>query len=709
MNIKYFYEFKGLDEVLNRVEILCPQVVYAKEIMGASNAFILEYPTVKKLETVQTSGAEIGIISKSVLQFTDLHTENMQGYQVRLYRNSILYWIGWLDSELYSENLSLYPPYPVKFSSADFNILERLKFTDLQDRKFTDITTLLQQLKRCFNKLNLPFSRLYIGCSTIPQGITLTSSETALHKLYIQSSNFYDEDGEAMTCRKAVEAILDPFGLMIIQRDASVYIYDYNAIKTGSVMKCYNFETLAYIGDTAVDTILGNLPEIGFSSDSSTFEYEEMINNVSITSSLYAPSNFFEASIKLDTLSDKWPTVDYPEYKTDLYYKDKNMENVQGQGYLVYTEKGSDNTLIGAEARYTPVSSSTKVLYRSKTYEYLIKTNKPFFINIQVKIYLNTRLNPFDEDQGKVEESNTVRYITVPCLIYIIDESGHPTMYYSGLSAQSDNQKWVNCQNGSPDPEASSLFFSDSKLGGGHIFNTWVANANTKRLPYDDRGEPETTAGQWFDVSNKAGKGVNIPIPSQSGTLVFEILNNQYVSNGYWPGVTPYPEAGINNILFNDIKITITDENEKEIDLEDFEFKSYVNKKVKADFREVKLYCVSANEEECPAGKGNILKKTAYGHELQLSFTRAGQTDCLERLLMRTIHSNYTAKSRLISVDVEMSKNPIMRVVTYNPIIDSPGMLVSGCKLDFGNATTHLTAYDFSADTANLSSIPYED
>lgn len=105
--------------------------------------------------------------------------------------------------------------------------------------------------------MGLPFQKLYIGCSTIPVGVTKFISESALHVLYIQSANFYDEDGEPMSCREVVESILEPFGLMMVQRDASVYIYDLNTVKSGGVMKCYNFDTLSYIGDTAVNVFFG--------------------------------------------------------------------------------------------------------------------------------------------------------------------------------------------------------------------------------------------------------------------------------------------------------------------------------------------------------------------------------------------------------------------------------------------------------------------
>ncbi len=262
MNIKYYHDFIGADDVVNRFEILQNSSTTPKLIKATNEPFCIEYFEVKKLEPVQGSLATLKLISESIFQYIDLHTDDMREYMIKFYRSGQLYWVGYLDSELYNENLTDSAPYTVEFSGADFNILERLKFRNESENAYTDIASFITQLKRCFDKLGLPFQKLYIGCSTTPEGVTMTTTQTALHVLYIQSSNFYDEDGEPMSCREVVESILKPFGLMMVQRDASVYIYDLNTVKSGGVMKCYNFDTLSYIGDTAVNVLLGYISEI---------------------------------------------------------------------------------------------------------------------------------------------------------------------------------------------------------------------------------------------------------------------------------------------------------------------------------------------------------------------------------------------------------------------------------------------------------------
>ncbi|MCD8270570.1 MAG: hypothetical protein LUD46_20415 [Parabacteroides sp.] len=95
-------------------------------------------------------------------------------------------------------------------------------------------------------------------------------------------------------------------------------------------------------------------------------------------------------------------------------------------------------------------------------------------------------------------------------------------------------------------------------------------------------------------------------------------------------------------------------------------------------------------------------------YEYQTAFTRAGQTDILERLLMCTIHSNFTAKNKSLSIDIKMTDNPMLRYVTYKNVIQSDGMYIAGATLDFHNAVTTIKAVEFSADVDKLSNIPYE-
>lgn len=716
MNVKYYYEFEGTDKVLNRVEMLCDGSVTPEEIKGGASPFILEYPEVKKLEPVQSSGAKLNLISERVFRFLDLHTDDMQGYLIKFYRAGVLYWIGYLDSELYTEDLSATPPYPVEFSAADFNILERLKFQDENEKRYTDITTLLTQVKRCFDRLNLPFLRLYIGCSTVVEDVALSAAETALHKLYIQSSNFYDEDGEPMSCREVIESILEPFGLVMVQRDACVYICDYNTIKAGGVMKCYDFGTLAYQGDVAVPVVLGDLSEIGFASTDATLGFEEMINNTVISCSPYMDTTVLKAAeVKEENVSVKVipGSMDYITYTKDLYGRCPGWEVLNNSHFIIYTNKDDDKTISGASLYNI---SSAVNLFRLKTTEFLISASNKHFLCLKIQCYLGTRNNPFDTNEGMNSDVyNKALFSDLHTNLYTLDSEGNILYYYDNASytPTTPGGGWIRAVNGVIPEKKCRLVFCQADLRNADILNTWVTN-NDQACYFPPLKEelPETVPQKYI------GTGIYIPLDSVvHGTVVLELGGDVQIyklgknKKGYflWPfEMSAYPTE-IKDVLVNNVQMSICDGDHKEIKNLDCEFKSYVNKKVVTDFEKKELKVTSCNEEQIPTGKGCILAFRNNRYELQLKYTRGGQTDVLERLLFCSIHSNFTTKNRNISVDIKMTENPAMRYVTYNGILPSKGMLVKGCSLDFDTAVTRITAADFSEDTVKLSSLPYNE
>lgn len=713
MNIKYWFEFKGLDEVLNRVEILTDSNVIPEEVQVPDGAFSLQYLTVKKLDVVQGSQATLRLTSRKIFEFIGLHTDDMQEYMIRFYRAGRLYWLGFLDSELYSENLTDYPPYPVEFAGADFNIMKRLKYRDEAGNRYTDVVPFITHLKRCFDLLGLPFDKLYIGCTTVANDVPASPSETALHVLYMMSANFYDEDNEPMTCREVVENILRPFGLMMVQKNGSVFIYDYNTVKLGLPMKRYHFASWAYEAEETVNFDLGDISDIKTLTTDASFGFEEMINNVQITSSLYAENMLNKVSVSEETLSEETNKESNRQYNLYYYNKCENIENVAGK-YVRYVRDG-ESDITGGELIYSAKPPSISPIFRVKASNYLIETDSASNLNVKLKAYANTRENPFNANTG-IQGNKQSGAIKLYCNLYIVDNLGKPISYCdleiregagrpdAQVNPDRIRNYWKESTDGSLVPGKFILWLSNEDIKSS-VLDNWVTNAN-KLNPTDDLSISVTIP------STLVGKGINIPVKYASGYLVFEITNKCRIVNPQGDdGVSDnnlLPEGNIKNILINDIVISLTDKKGDVIPTDDYIFKSYVNKKVATDFKNIDLKCISANEENLPIGKANILKKMDNSYKLQLSFTRGSQTNILERLLMCTIHSNHTKKNVSISVTVKMTENPTLSYCTYKNVIHSDGMYITGATLDFYNATATIKAEEFSADDARISDIPYD-
>lgn len=236
-NIKYYYTFKSINEDNYRVEILTTGTTTATEILATLTPLELEYSAKDKLDIIRSAGATLNLISSSMFQYLDLNTDHMQEFKVIIYKNGSVYWSGWLDSELYSEQLSQYDNYTVSFTASDFNILERLKYLN-NNEKYTDIVSLFTVINRCLNILGLS-TTINIGCSTTSTDFEIADNETIFHKLFIQSANFYDEKDEAMSLKDVIENVLKSFGMMLVQIDNEFYIYDINSIINNTTFKKY--------------------------------------------------------------------------------------------------------------------------------------------------------------------------------------------------------------------------------------------------------------------------------------------------------------------------------------------------------------------------------------------------------------------------------------------------------------------------------------
>ena len=671
MNIAYYYEFRGLDNVLNRVEILTANSVTAKEATGTGTPFVLTYADAKKLDPVQGAGARIGLVSHEIFEFISLHTDDMQGYMIKMYRAGKLYWIGWLDPELYEEQLSDYPPYPVEFTAADFNVLERLKYKDGNDANYTDIASMKEHLKRCLYALALPFEKIYIGCSTMAEGITLSDSETVLDKLYVMSANFYDEENEPMSCREVIESILQPFGLMMVQRDGNIYIYDYNTIEGGLSMKCYNYANWTYEGLQTPEYNHGDLSNIGFMSTEGGYGFEEMKNNVTITSSLYGDSGLIEESVEETKLSEEKSSTETNEYIKKIYSK---CVMWNAEEYLFAEDKETDNTLIGAMMKYTGRHDVDNNISFANTSNLFVPGGRDVFMRLKCDVYASTNDNPC---------RITIRYGL------FLNDGEKDTLVYIGPN-------WYGAPKPAlyPYPELSFVG-SVGMYNQPNVTNTWLTNSKVVHNPY---GGLDAYVSKEKDLY----AGERIPVPYESGYLRLVLMS----------GIVDYnypdkPFQGIVDFIVNNVSIKFEDADGNSISTDDYEFKSYVNKKVKSDLGEITLKCISANEEKAPVGKANILKKVDSGFTFQLSYTRAGQTNILERLLMCTIHSNYSQKHGRFGCKLHLKDNPIMGYVTYNKFLKG-NFLVTGAELNFRRATMTLSCVGFSRDVAKLSDIPYD-
>jgi hypothetical protein len=309
LQVQYYYQFRDLNNQLYRVEILknSTDVITAEEIDGDSKPFSVEYPLVAKFEPIHGSGCELNVISSTNMKFLSLYTADMMEYQIHFYKVidgiEYLIWAGYKDSELYHEDFSQVSDYPVQFTGNDgFNLLERLNFVDESGVNYYGIKSQWDILKIIFNRLNLPIQKLYVCISTVLDDSPAGSTETIFHKQYSICENFYDEDGKPSSLRDLLESFLKPLGAFIIQDGGNYFICDINSLakNTDLTFKVFSISDFSYIHDEVINTSIGDLSNIGFSSDRQNFDFVPGFNRQVVSWSPYRQNKIIDFNAEDD-------------------------------------------------------------------------------------------------------------------------------------------------------------------------------------------------------------------------------------------------------------------------------------------------------------------------------------------------------------------------------------------------------------------------
>lgn len=218
----------------------------------------VEWNEVNKIEPVQGSSLTLTLISPGDRTLTDLYNVEPASLFVTLMRNGDLWWIGAVDPELYAEPYTSSGGYEVTVTASDFGVLDRLDFDG------TGVMSIRSIIDSCI-------AHMY---SLVPKPMLnanfRSTTPSDLSDLYVDSSNFYDEDGEPMTWREVLEAVLQPMGLRIVQRCGRIFLYDINTL-AGPVGKAMQAQ------------------EVWWSSDDAELSIDDTYDKVTLTLSPYVP------------------------------------------------------------------------------------------------------------------------------------------------------------------------------------------------------------------------------------------------------------------------------------------------------------------------------------------------------------------------------------------------------------------------------------
>lgn len=270
LNLRYRGQFLAIDGTVWRVDILQEgyQGTVGELTFEADEPLVIDWKETSKEEVICSSEATLRIESPGDRTYEDLYTIAPGEIRMDVFRAGQLYWSGLLDPEFYEEPYERARNYPVALTFSDFGILDRLKFEGLTGK--SSVWTILGV---ALNRAHLNYTIDYVpgsipGPTSIPTFSSLRfergQSTAPLDEISVVADNFYDEDGDPCTLKEAIEGILQPLGLKMIQRAGKIWVYDLNGLYAEAAPRA-----------------------IVWDGDSQTMGADKVYNNIKVTWSPY--------------------------------------------------------------------------------------------------------------------------------------------------------------------------------------------------------------------------------------------------------------------------------------------------------------------------------------------------------------------------------------------------------------------------------------
>ena len=218
--LKYQGEFiSKYDMISYRIEIAEKDYIgeVTEMVMQADNplVFIWEKRGDDFTQTVKASEATINVLSITNFQYLGLFSSNPQKYRLTVYRNSQLYWRGFVVADLYSETFAA-PPYEVAIKAVDgFGLLSKINYPTL-----SGLTSLHDIMSTCLSKLDLDL-KVCDWLDLYSEG--MNESESPLKQCFINMDILHKVNTE-VTYMDMLDMCLKPFAAQLFQVNGSIHI-----------------------------------------------------------------------------------------------------------------------------------------------------------------------------------------------------------------------------------------------------------------------------------------------------------------------------------------------------------------------------------------------------------------------------------------------------------------------------------------------------
>lgn len=677
MYLKYYGEFVSENNTRYRVEIhTTDSGAVAQEIrFPYDEPLTIEWDTTDKITPIQSSIATLQILSETDRKFVDMYRIEAGSVTLSIYRAGNLYWRGTLDTEMYEEPYSYLTDYVVTLTFSDFGILDRMTYSG------EGCVTLQSIVEWCLTGSKVLAAgdiatRLVKHVSTTDPVCGYSGAGVQdIFNLLVNTENFFDDEGEAMTAEDVLTAILQPLALQIKQKGGKVYIFDINAL----------------CGLSPVN--------VRWKKDDAVLSTDKVYNNVSINFSPMDDPEMVKGTVEKDEslTVESGGSLIYCNYHKDnfgycdsgegfYFHKGDSFESniILGEGMSFFqvvpvfsgqeetgvfwgrrsgdrgrADYGGALTVVGNAPRGVfanndeSAACTSRMIFKlpKKLLNYTSIDRTKYSLRINLSLLFDVRYNPYEGAEEYNESGDWqnlqdwVNQAYVPFRLILYDANGTALYHFENKQMMLSNSylkrstycKWVAGAGQWGDAFLAYYDWNDRKSASG--CGGWQENKPI--IGYYRDGLPS--------VWSKRNGGDYIDLPTVGGYLELQIGSGVHQFDYRREVKDIYSK--IRWVMYKEPSITLCYKNGVEVEGNDIEDVAFLNTAAKEDLSIDTVLGTPPNTFGLPSAKGLFLSPSFYAVS---KFKRAGVTDRIERLLIGTIYSQYASRKTVFSGTVDL-------------------------------------------------------
>lgn len=374
MTLIYYGSCKDINDNVIKVEFYKNSTTSytAKEVLLAADPVTVEYTQDNILSPFRKSGASINLLVPNV--YYDLYSADWLDVQVRIYKNSQLFWFGYVTPQLYSH------PYNEEYEELTIECVDTISLLEQKKIEYDDLTDVLSFEEYFQTLFNVVDPDNNIKNIYVHQLLTTTDGKDIYDKYGVLARNFFDEELEPATLEEVAEGILHYLNLTLFQWGDSYYMISFPDLKNHNSF--YKYSRSGSKTSTTINNTTYNVSNIGVHETNGTVEIGEIYHKISIIANTN-PNNEGIPSPMDDDLVNQ--NAD-PEkiYLHNLYLDEEEDKTYQlissywkSKGNWKYTiPTNNSNTKIN-EVTLDNVETITKGTFWARTQSYQVDGESP--------------------------------------------------------------------------------------------------------------------------------------------------------------------------------------------------------------------------------------------------------------------------------------------------------------------------------------------